>query len=76
MSNRNKQPPPPQPAQRKPILLNATVTFDTPKGAITFQWNAENGDCTHNGEMVHNTNDLAVLHTIAKGMLAAKGSQS
>lgn len=72
MSKRHQQPPQPP----KPILLNATVTFHTPKGDIVFTWDAENGNCTHNGEFVHNTNDIAVLHTIAKGILATKGSAS
>jgi hypothetical protein len=72
MSNRKQQPPPQQPP-KKPILLDATITFHGPKGSdITVQWSAANGDVTHNGNLIHNTNDLALLHTIAKGILAAR----
>jgi hypothetical protein len=67
-----RQQPIPQKAQ-PPVLMDATVTFHTPKGDIALNWSAANGDVTHNGALIHNTNDLALLHTIAKGMLAAKG---
>lgn len=71
MSNREQ--PIPQPPQ-KPTLLNATITFHAPKGdaVVVLNWDATNGDVTHNGNLIHNTNDLGLLHTIAKGILAAK----
>lgn len=73
MSKRHQ--PPPQQPPKKPILLDATITFHGPKGAdIVLKWSAANGDVTHNGGLVHNSNDLALLHTIAKGILAAKGA--
>lgn len=72
MSNRrNRQGPPEQPPQKVP-LYNATVVFHAPNGDIALDWNATNGNVTVNGQLVHNTNDLAVLHTMAKGMSAAK----
>jgi hypothetical protein len=74
VSNRKRDDIPQQPPKpQKPVLLNAIIAFDTPKGDIAMTWNASNGDVTINGNLVHNTNDLAVLHTIAKGLLAAKG---
>ena len=65
----------PIPAPRaKPVLLDATITFHGKNGDVTLNWNATNGDVTTvDGGLVHNTNDLALLHTIAKGILAAKG---
>lgn len=71
--SKHQQPIPTPP--KKPVLMDATVTFHSTKGDIAFKWSAENGDVTHNGALVHNSNDIALLHTIAKGMLAAKGAK-
>jgi hypothetical protein len=60
------------PQAPKPIILDATIAFHTRKGDIALDWSATNGDVTHNGALIHNTNDLALLHTIAKGILATK----
>jgi hypothetical protein len=76
MSNRNRdQQPIPQPP-RKPVMLNASVIFHTSKGDIALDWDATTGDVTHAGDLVHNTNDLGLLHTVAKGILAAKREAS
>jgi hypothetical protein len=69
MSNRKQ--PIPQPA-RPPTLLNATVIFHAPRGDIAILWNAANGDVSYAGEVIHNTNDLAVLHTMAKGIAVTR----
>jgi hypothetical protein len=77
MSNRKRdQQPIPQPP-RKPTLLDALITFQPAAGGDTvcLHWSAANGDITCNGQLVHNTNDLALLHTVAKGILASKGGK-
>jgi hypothetical protein len=73
MSNRQRhqQPIPERPA-RKPTLLNATVTFHAPQGDIAITWDAANGDVSYAGEVIHNTNDLGVLHTVAKGIAVTR----
>lgn len=65
------QPIPATPRTRAQTLMNATVTFHSPKGDVALEWSAADGDVSHNGSVVHNTNDLALLHTIAKGISAA-----
>ena len=75
MSNRKRDDIPQQP--RKQVLLNATITFHAPTGdkTVVMDWNATTGDVTCNGALVHNTNDMGLLHTVAKGIMAAQGGK-
>jgi hypothetical protein len=66
MSNRRREPIPQPP--RKPTLLNATITFHAPQGDVVMTWDAANGDVTYDGEGIGNTNNLAELHSVAKGI--------
>lgn len=70
MPRTRPQGPPPQQQPQ----YNATIVFHTPSGEVNFEWNAVDGAVTINGLLVHTTNDIAVLHTMAKGMAAARGA--
>ncbi len=57
----------------KQLLIDAVITFRTADGReVAFDWDAQDGNVSCGGVLVHNTNDIGTLHTIAKGILAVQ----
>ena len=59
--------------QQPGMFLDAVIQFKAPNGGwVTFDWDAVAGHITMNGKLIHNTNDIAQLHLMAKAILASQ----